>query len=209
MGFTSSKTREDLVIDPNFVYLAAIITLSGLLVYAVNTFRGKTKPNRVTWILWTVIPLITFFAQLSKDVGISSIFALVYGLGPLLVLIASFTNKHAYWKLTAFDYICGFISILAVVFWIITGDGTTAIILSIVADFAAGLPTLRKSFYDPKSENSAAYIAGIASGGITLLTIQTWNIASFSFPLYILLDSALIFLTIKVFSRFSPVKYRQ
>lgn len=196
------------MIDPRFVYIAAFITFVGLFIYAVNTFRGKTKPNRVTWVLWTVIPFITFFAQLSKDVGITSIFSLIYGLGPLLVLIASLTNKHAYWKLATFDYICGIISILAIVLWIITGNGTTAIILSIVADFAAGLPTLRKSFYDPKSENTAAYIAGITSGGITLLTVQHWNVATFAFPLYILLDSALIFLTIKFFSRFSPVKYR-
>lgn len=197
------------MIDPRFVFLAAAIALGGIIVYMIDTLRGKTKPNRVTWTLWTIIPFITFSAQLSKDVGLSSIFALVYSIGPLFVLIASFKNKHAFWKLTRFDYICGAISILAIVFWAITGDGTTAIIASIVADFVAGLPTLRKSFFDPKSENSIAYLAGIASGGVTLLTIQTMNIASVVFPLYVVLDSAFIFLTIKVFSRFSKVRLRK
>lgn len=195
------------MIDPHFVYVAAFITFIGLFLYAVDTFKGKTKPNRVTWVLWTVIPFITLFAQLSKGVGLSSIFTLVYGLGPLLVLIASFTNKRAFWKLTTFDYICGVISVLAVSFWLITGDGVTAIILSIIADFTAGLPTLRKSFYEPKSESAIAYIAGVTSGAVTLLTIQAVDIAHVAFPLYVLLDSALIFLTITLFSRFRPKRH--
>jgi hypothetical protein len=189
------------MLDSRFIYLAATITLVGILVYAYGTLQGKTKPNRVTWILWTVIPLITFSAQVSKDVGISSLFSLAYAVGPLLVVIASFANKHAYWKLTTFDFICGGISVLAIILWLITGDGTVAIVLSILADFAAGLPTLRKGFIDPKSENISAYVTGIISAGITLLTIQHWNLATISFPIYILLDSLLIVLTIKLFSK--------
>lgn len=194
------------MLDARFVYAAAAVTFIGILVYAIDTFKGRTKPNRVTWVLWTAIPLITFLAQLSKDVGLSAVFTLAYALGPLIVVIASLTNKNAYWKLTTFDYICGAISVLAVILWLITGNGTTAIILSIAADFAAGLPTLRKSYVDPTSENVSAYIVGIISGGITLLSLQTWHLASVIFPLYIVLDSALIFLTIKVFSRFRAVK---
>jgi hypothetical protein len=200
MGVASSETRQK-VIDPRFVYLAAFITFVGLFLYAVNTFRGKTQPNRVTWILWTIIPFVTFSAQLNKGVGLSALFTLMYGVGPLLVLIASFTNKRAFWKLTSFDYICGALSVLAIIFWLMTGDGTTAIILSIAADFTAGLPTIRKSFFEPKSESAIAYIAGVVSGGVTLLTIQVATTASIAFPLYVLLDSAFIFLTITLFSR--------
>jgi hypothetical protein len=191
------------MLDPNFVYLAAAITLIGISAYAIETLRGRTQPNLVTWTLWTIVPLITFFGQLSKDVGLSSLYALAYALGPLFVVIASFANKKAYWHLTLFDYLCGAISLLALLLWYTTGDGLLAIILSITADFVAGLPTLRKGFRHPGSENTVAYIAGIFSATITLLTIQTWNLATGFFPIYILLDSALIYLTIKVFSRFS------
>lgn len=189
------------MLDPHFVYLAAAITFTGIFLYALDTLRGKTKPNRVTWILWTIVPLITFFAQLSEGVGISSVFALSYALGPLFVVMASFANKNAYWKLTFFDYLCGGISLLAILLWTITGNGMLAIIFSIVADFAAGVPTLRKGFIEPKSENIAAYLVGILSAAITLLTIHTRTPTSVTFPIYILIDSLLICLTIKVFSK--------
>lgn len=190
------------MLNPNFVYLAAIITFIGIFIYAIDTLRGKTKPNRVTWVLWTIVPLITFFAQLSEGVGLSSIFALAYALGPLFVVIASFANKKAYWKLTFFDYICGAISLLAIVLWYVTGNGVVAIVCSIIADFAAGLPTLRKSFTHPESENIAAYVVGVISAIITLLTLQHYDPASTIFAVYILLNSLLLCLTIKVFSKF-------
>jgi len=191
------------MVDPNFVYLAGAITFIGIALYAIDTIKGKTKPNRVTWILWTIVPLITFFAQLGKDVGISSIFTLSYALGPLLVVIASFSNKNAYWKLDYFDYLCGSIAILAIALWLITGNGILAIVFSVAADFTAGLPTLRKAFIEPTSESFIAYLLGVLSAIITLLTVQAWNTETVLFPVYILLNSALICLTIKVFYKFS------
>lgn len=194
------------MIDERFVLVAAAITFIGIFLYALSTFQGKTRPNKVTWILWTIIPFITFFAQLSEGVGWVSLFSLAYALGPLLVVIASFTNKKAYWQVSAFDIACGVISLLAILLWWATGDGILAIVFSIVADFTAGLPTLIKGYKAPETENISAFVVGIISALITLATIQTWTVATYLFPLYILLDSLLLCLTIKVFSRMrSPV----
>lgn len=190
------------MIDERFIFVAGFITFIGIFLYALSTLRGKTKPNRVTWTLWTIIPLITFFAQINEGVGLISIFSLAYALGPLLVLAASFANKKAFWKLAPFDIICGVISLLAIALWLVTGDGVVAIVLSIIADFVAGLPTLVKGYKTPKTENVSAFIVGIISALIALATISTWNPASFLFPLYVLLDSLLLTLTIKVFSRY-------
>lgn len=190
------------MINENFVFVAGLITFIGIFLYALSTFRGKTQPNRVTWVLWTIVPLITFFAQLSESVGLIAVFSLAYALGPMLVVIASFANKKAYWKLTLFDITCGIISFIAVLLWLITGDGVVAIIFSILADFAAGLPTLIKGFKAPETENISAFAVGIIGSLITLATINAWNLASYIFPLYILLDSLLLCLTIKVFSKY-------
>lgn len=190
------------MIDQRFIFVAGIITFIGILLYAISTFQGKTKPNRVTWTLWTIIPLITFFAQYSEGVRLVSVFSLAYALGPLLVVIASFANNKAYWKLTFFDVSCGIISILALALWLLTGNGLVAIVFSIVADFTAGLPTLIKGYKAPETENISAFVVGIIASLIALATISTWSLATYLFPLYILLDSTLLCLTIKVFARY-------
>ncbi|HVQ44054.1 MAG TPA: hypothetical protein VMT30_03750 [Candidatus Saccharimonadia bacterium] len=191
------------MLDPRFVILASIIDLFGTAAYALDTLRGRTQPNRVSWLLWTVIPFITFAAQLSEHVGWSALFTLVVAVGPGAVLIASFLDRKAYWKITQFDIVCGLLSVLAIILWLITQTGLIAILLSLAADFLAGIPTLVKSYREPHTESSSAYFAGIFSSGLTLLTIHTWNFATYSFPVYILIFCLVLF-TLVQFPRFRP-----
>lgn len=193
------------MLDPRFVFLAAVIDFAGVSVYAFDTLRGHTKPNRVTWFLWALVPLITFFAQLSEGVGLSAVLTFTVALGPLLILLASFLNKQSYWKVTKFDLACGAISVLALTLWAITKDGLAGIILSLVADFMAGLPTIIKAFRYPETEYANAYLAGIFSSGLTILTIHFWNLSTVAFPAYLLVMCVMFFTLIK-FPKFRPAR---
>lgn len=85
------------MISENFVILGAIIATLGGIEYLVGTFKGKVKPNRVTFFLWSLTAFIAFFAQIKQGVGIQSLLAFLGGLISLLILLASFLNKKAYW----------------------------------------------------------------------------------------------------------------
>ncbi|MFA7337187.1 MAG: hypothetical protein WC028_10410 [Candidatus Obscuribacterales bacterium] len=174
------------MLDPRFVIFASLFNIVGSAVYAYKTFKGETKPNRVTWLLWMVIPMIAFFAELQEGVGLQSLMTFMIGFGPLLVFIASFLNKQSYWQMSKLDWTCGILSIVALVAWKVSGHGDVAIAFSLVADGLAGLPTLIKSWKEPQSEHYAPYLAGAISAGITLLTITNWTFANYAFPAYIL-----------------------
>lgn len=175
------------MLDPHFVIVGAVISFIGGSSYALNTLRGKTKPNRVTWLLWTIAPLIAFFAELGKGVGLQSLMTFMVGFMPFLVVVASFLNKKAVWKLTTFDLVCGTLSILGICLWFITREGNVAIFFSIMADALAALPTIVKAYKYPETEHAWAFIAGGTNAAITLLTIDQWAFAHYGFPLYILL----------------------
>ncbi len=176
----------------------------GFVAYAHNTWKGDTKPNRVTWVLWTVAPLIAFFAQISEGVGIGALLSLAIGVGPLLVLAASFANKKSYWQVSRSDLICGAVSILALILWFITGTGIVAIVLSMVADFMASVPTLIKAYRNPETESSTAFLAGIIATIITIFSLSRWNFASVGFPVYLLLNGTALFVFIR-FPKLRPV----
>jgi hypothetical protein len=185
------------MINENFIYLALLIDFLGGISYFIYTLQGKVQPNRVTWVLWGIIPLIAFLAQIKQSVGIQSLFTLIIGITPFLVFAASFVNKKSSWQINKIDILCGILSLLGIILWVVTGVGNIAIIFSILADLMAGIPTLVKSFYNPESENYLAYLAtGIASI-ITLLTIRIWNFQTFAFSLYILIICLLFILFIK------------
>src|SRR5437868_12678700 len=122
------------MLDPKFAILAAAIDFLGVSSYARDTWHGTTRPNRVTWFLWTLAPLIAFAAQVGEGVTYQAALTLVAGLGPAVVFAASFHDRSAFWRITTFDWICGALSVLALILWAITKTGTVAIILSILAD---------------------------------------------------------------------------
>lgn len=183
------------MLPEQFVYLGVICSLVACTFYLAGTIKGTVKPNRVTFFLWALAPLIAFFAQLDEGVGPQALLSFALGFGSLLILGASYLhkNKHAAWKLTRLDYICGAISLIGLCLWQITQIGTIAIMFSIVADIFAAIPTIIKSYKAPNTESPAAYLLTGTGGLITFLTITHWNFANYAFPLYTIVINYFIY----------------
>lgn len=169
------------------VILSAIANFLGALFYVRSMFRGHARPNRVTWFLWTLIPAIAFSAALSEGATWSTVSIFMSGFTPLLVLCASFFIKGSYWKLSRLDYLCGFLSLLALLLWGITHNAFYAVVLSIAADTLAGLPTFIKIWKHPESESDATFMGGLVSSLCGLLVVQEWHFVEYGFPLYLAL----------------------
>ena len=52
------------VIDPRFVYLATALSIVSAGGYILDTLRGDTSPNRVTWSLWGVEGVLAFAVEI-------------------------------------------------------------------------------------------------------------------------------------------------
>jgi hypothetical protein len=186
------------MIDQNFVYIGAIINLIGSTNYCWNTIKGRTRPNRVTWFLWALAPLIAFAAMLDQGVSFRlSLMTFMVGFGPLLVFLSSFVNRNSIWKITKFDIACGALSLIGLVAWLVTRTGNVAIFFSIVADGLALLPTLVKSVNFPESESYLVFMNGAISAAITLLAVDIYDFKHLGFPIYIFATCVLLFVLIK------------
>ncbi len=181
------------MLNEKFVIVGAVIAAIGGLSYLIDTIKGKAKPNRVTFSLWALVPLIAFAAEVKQGVGIQSLMTLMVALSPLSIFIASFVNKKSEWKLNSFDLICGALSLIGLLLWYITKVGNIAIAFSIIADGLASLPTIVKSYKYPETENVWLYLGYSISAALTLLTINTWGFAHYGFPFYILILCGTIF----------------
>lgn len=173
------------MLNENFVLLGVLISLLGGISYIKDTLQGKIQPNRVSWGLWAFISMVAFSAEISQGVGIQSLATFMVGFIPLLIFLASFVNKKAYWKLTKFDLFCGVLSITGLILWYVTKIGNIAILFSIFADLMAGIPTLVKSYKYPETENWIEFMSSFISMSIAMLTFKTWTFAYYAFPLYI------------------------
>jgi hypothetical protein len=174
------------------VFAGAAAQLIGIFFYIKETVRGKTKPNRVTWLMWSVAPLIASVAAFSDGVRWAVLPVFMAGFAPLLVFIASFVNPKSYWKLETFDYICGACSVLALVLWALTKEPLIAIIFSIASDGFAAIPTIIKSWKYPDTESVEAYTTGLFNALTSFFALKTFSIAELAFPIYLALLSLLL-----------------
>lgn len=176
------------------VFVGAAVHLFGTWLYLRDTLWGDTKPNRVTFLLWAAAPFIETAAALAEGVTLAVIPVFLAGFGPFLILIASFVNKNAYWKLGLFDYICGLFSVLALVLWWITNQPSVAIAFAIVSDGFALLPTLKKSWTHPHTETGIAYATSLFSALTSFFAIKALSFPEIAFPVYLVIaNSSLLF----------------
>ena len=181
------------MLNQNFVIVGTLIGAIGAIVYLIDTVKGNVKPNRVSFLLWSIAPFIAFAAQIKQGVGLEALMTFSTGFLPLLTFGASFINKKAEWKVTKFDLFCGFLSLVGLALWIITKVGNVAIFFSIVADGLAAVPTIVKSYRYPDTELAWPWIATSVGVGLTLLTLKELTFANSGFIIYILLMNVLIF----------------
>ena len=176
-----------MLVDIILVLISVSLSVYGSYYYIRDTIRGTTRPNRLSYGLWAVAPLIGVGAAISSGADIlTTVRTFMAGFMPLLIFIASFANKTGYWKTTKFDYFCGLFSIVALVVWLVVDLPVYAVLLAAIADFFAAIPTIKKSWTNPESETGIAYVTSLLSVLIILPTIKVFDIQSTAFQIYLL-----------------------
>lgn len=178
------------------VFVGAVVMLVGVLSYTRETLQGRTKPNRVTWLLWSIAPLIGTAAAFSDGVRLATFPVFITGVAPLIVFLASFINKNAYWKLEKSDYWCGGVSLLALILWQVTDNPIIAISFAIVSDALAALPTLIKSWRFPETESGEAYTTAVFGNATSFFALKTGSFSEWAFPAYLVIINILLVLAV-------------
>lgn len=187
------------------VLFAPFFTLSWLVIYIRGIIIGEVKPNRVSWLMWSLGPIIATLVSLFNGVTWAVLPVFLSGFGPLCVFVASFFSKKSYWKSTAFDYMCGFFSILSLILWLVAKEVNISIVFAIISDFCAALPTIIKSWTHPETEPAMSYFLGTLSALTSFAAINHWIFPEYGFPVYLVIINTLIGLFI-IRKKYSIIK---
>jgi hypothetical protein len=178
------------MLPENFAIIGAIIGSLGGLYYLYDTIVGNAQPNRVTWLLWGIFPMVIFVAQRAQGVESLSWTSFVAGFTPFLIVAASYFNKKAYWKSSPRDYYLMAAALVGIILWAITDNPNLALLFSLLADMLAAIPTLIKSYSHPRSESWIGYAISAFGFGISLLSVQTYNFETATFVAYVFILNA-------------------
>lgn len=179
------------------VVLSVFVSFVGGTAYIRDTLAGKTKPNRVTWFMWALAPfIVTGVALYAHADAWATVRTFQAGFIPLLIFFASFVNKQSYWRLTLFDFLCGVFSVAALIIWGITDSPQTAILLVVIGDGFASLPTIVKAWKYPETETAITYLASFVAVLLIIPSIPKWNIENSAFQIYLLIANSFLLLAI-------------
>lgn len=189
----------------SLVFVAVAFQLLGGGVYVRDTLRGRTKPNRVSWALWGAAPLLgVLIALLEGTASWALLPVFMAGFIPVLVLLSSYFNENAYWHLDRFDYACAAFGGLSLIIWLWASQPAVAIVMLVLTDGLAALPTIRKAWSSPETETSTAYFAALFGGIVALANVQHWTALQYAFPAYLVLINAVLVFAILRQAKFWP-----
>lgn len=179
------------------VIVTACISLFWISVYIKEMIHGSVKPNKVSWLIRSIAPMIATAAALYNGATRSALPIFMSWFGPLLIFITSLFTPQSYRKIEKSDYICWILSLIALWGRYMTNNPFIGTIFAIWSDFLAWLPTYRKAWTAPETESIIPYLTGILSASSAFLAFQSYHLTEVSFPIYIILFNTTIITTIK------------
>lgn len=174
------------------IFVAAALRLFGGLAYLRATLAGRARPHAISWLIWSLTPLISFFAELSAGVGAIAVVTLALAISPMMVFLAALFKDIRLLRADRFDMLCIAIAVLGIILWFATDSPAVAITIAIIADTVSCLPTLRKAYRDPRSEYPPTFLLSAGSMVLALLATQSISFEAFAFPVYVLSMNLLI-----------------
>jgi hypothetical protein len=166
-----------------FAILSGAVVLIGGPPYLIDILKGKTKPQRTTWFIWSVQGVIAFGSQVSLGAHWSLVFAGMNAAGNLAVFLLSLKfGVGGGWK--RIDVAALTIACVGLVVSLIAKAPLVALIGVIVADFAGVIPTLHKTYLLPKSETTITWLALGTSSLLAIFSVGSWKFSLLLYPLY-------------------------
>lgn len=180
-----------------------LIPIIGIIPYIVNIVKKKTIAHVYTWLIWTILQTIAVVAQIRNGAG----FGAAYGLAGILVCssVVFLSLKNGFKDIKKFDTFCLILAFISMIIYVGLKNPLLAVIMATLTNFIGFLPTLRKTFVNPKSETMSAYLSGGIGALLSILALQNYSIITTLYLMNIILTDVVL-VGIILFKKPSKVK---
>lgn len=158
------------------VPIAVLFAIIGNVPYLRDVIKGKVQPHPYTWLVWSIVSLITFFGQVVKGAGIGAIPTGVAELFTIIIFL--FSLRYGFKNIVRRDTYFLLAALLGLIPWMLTKDPTISVVIVVSIDLIAFIPTLRKTYFHPSTETPLLYSMNVVRHILTLFSLQTYNIAT-------------------------------
>jgi hypothetical protein len=166
-----------------FAAVSAVLILIAAPPYIIDTVRGNTKPERVTWLIFSILGVIAFISQLLMGASWSLVFSGLDTLASILVLCLSV--KYGVGGHTKVDIIALIVASIGVLIAIFAKEPIISLLGVILADFSGVALTLKKTYVNPGSETAITWILVGTASLFGVLSVGRMSFGILLYPVYL------------------------
>ncbi|MCX6793205.1 MAG: hypothetical protein NTY12_04220 [Candidatus Falkowbacteria bacterium] len=177
-----------------FGYISALLSIIAIIPYVRDIFRKKTKPERASWLIWTILGCVAFFSQLAKGAGDS---LWLTGSQTLVVLfIFLLSIKYGVGGLVKKDIIAIIFTVLGLVIWYFTNNSAYALFMVIIISAIGVYLTIIKAYKEPATETTSTWFMSGTSGIFGAVAVGSFSFILLIYPIFIILTNYLVFASV-------------
>jgi hypothetical protein len=165
-----------------FGIIAGVISVVCFIPYIITTIKGTTRPNIATWSTWLILSVVISASYYSAGAINTLWVPLCSVIGQSIIVFLALKRGEGGWN--KFDKLCLFFVGVSLAFWWHFNSPMIALVMSLIVDFFGILPTIKKSYAEPESENLLTWSLYLLTSMFLILAIETWSFALASFPIY-------------------------
>ncbi len=182
---------------------AGLLSFLAYVPYIIATLKGKNQPNQATWTIWFMVSLIllTSYKTLGATHAIWLSMANTVGMGAIVILSFKYGNSG----LTKLDLGCCLSALVGIFFWAYFDSPIAALSISLAIDAVGAIPTLRKAYTHPESEDHKTWLIFLLANTLNLFALEEWRPALSLYPLYLFLISGAMALMLTMKKSFSDL----
>lgn len=158
--------------------IAVCLTFIAYVPYYRDILKGKTHPHVYSWSLWGLLTVLLVALQIEGGAGPATWVTAAAGLLCIGVVFLGLRNGKR--DITTSDTVVAILSLIAIGFWLIADQPVISIILVIIADGLAFIPTIRKSWHKPYSETLSLYVTNAVRFFLALAAVETYTFLAVS-----------------------------
>ncbi|HLD18334.1 MAG TPA: hypothetical protein VJB99_04720 [Patescibacteria group bacterium] len=185
-----------------FGYISALLSIAMVIPYVRDILRRRSRPERASWFIWTVLGFIAFFSQLAK--GATHSLWLTAGQTIAVLVVVVLSIKYGVGGFTKRDIRALITAGVGLLLWYFTNEATYALFIVIVIDSIGSLLTFIKSYQKPESETLSTWFMSGTSGVFGVLAVGSMSPTLLAYPLYIVIANYLIVAAILLGRRKRP-----
>ena len=170
--------------------LAGVLEFSAFFLYYISILQGKTRPNRATWFVLTIVGFLIVASYYASGARETIWIPVSYAVGPMIAFLLSIKYGEGGW--TVFDRLCLLGCFIGIVLWKVSHSPEITLFFSILVDFLGILPTLKKAYLDPLSEDKTAWLVTALASALNIFAVSMWTFSIGAYPVYMLFLNSVI-----------------